>query len=109
MSIDNYLLIENQFGITIDRDKRLIRNYCQYLQKACWNHSDSFKYSINFFGIIEIYKSSGELSYVEEGLFTNGLRNGLTRYSSYNESFVGWFKDGRRHGRMMSVDAREPG
>lgn len=75
---------------------------------SCWDDPEHFRYSIDFFGIVEVYSEyEGEIIWVEEGNFLHGKKTGLVRYSSWNETTLGWFKDDKRHGRFINVNSIE--
>ena len=68
---------------------------------ACWLDPDSFKYKIDFFGILELYSYSGNIYMVEEGYYQKGKRQGLFRVSSLEQNYLGWFDNDQKHGKFI--------
>ena len=103
--------MQSRYNITVDRNPNLTDNYCETNIHACWNHPQSFRFEIEYFGIIEVYpdsQSSDNSSspiQVSEGFFVHGKPDGLHRLTKAGEfTEVAWYSDQVRHGKSLRVD-----
>lgn len=69
LTSENYKKIAHIEGLN---SNNLEKNLCYSNPITCWLHPDSFKYDIDFFGILELYSYSGNIYMVEEGYYTKG-------------------------------------